>query len=95
VGRLLTVNVGLTRTLIGKIALYTPRSGRVPARPLRVTTLEHESADVLLLTMQSMDGEALPTALIGRYVVLRLRTRSLFHSYSLSVPLSNERYRSA
>src|SRR5690349_346622 len=66
-------------------------------RPLAVTAIEQESADVLSLTMQSTDGQPLPTALPGQYVVLRLQTTAagapLFRSYSLSGPLSTERYR--
>ncbi len=66
-------------------------------RPLRVTAVEQESADVLSLTMQSTKGQALPAALPGQYVVLRLQITaggaSLFRSYSLSGPLSTERYR--
>ena len=66
-------------------------------RPLAVTAIDHESADVLSLTLQSADGQPLPTALPGQYVVLRLQPaaggRPLFRSYSLSGPLSTERYR--
>jgi len=66
-------------------------------RPLAVTAIATESADVLSLTMQSSDGQPLPTALPGQYVVLRLQTaaggRPLFRSYSLSGPLSTEQYR--
>jgi len=66
-------------------------------RPLAVTAIDRESADVFSLTMQSPDGQPLPTALPGQYVVLRLtRTiggTALFRSYSLSGPLSAERYR--
>ncbi len=66
-------------------------------RPLTVTAIEQESADVLSLTMQSTDGQPLSTALPGQYVVLRLPTTAagapLFRSYSLSGPLSTERYR--
>ncbi len=47
--------------------------------------------------MQSADGQPLPTALPGQYVVLRLSPNAggppLFRSYSLSGPLSTERYR--
>jgi ferredoxin-NADP reductase len=47
--------------------------------------------------MQSPDGQPLPTALPGQYVVLRLPRATggtpLFRSYSLSGPLSTERYR--
>jgi ferredoxin-NADP reductase/MOSC domain-containing protein YiiM/ferredoxin len=66
-------------------------------RPLAVTAIDHESADVLSLTMQSADGQPLPAALPGQFVVLRLRRTAggtpLFRSYSLSGPVSTERYR--
>jgi len=66
-------------------------------RPLAVTAIDHESADVLSLTMQSVDGEPLPTALPGQYVVLRLQQTAggppLFRCYSLSGAPSAERYR--
>jgi ferredoxin-NADP reductase len=66
-------------------------------RPLTVTTINYESADVLSLTMQSQDGQPLQTALPGQYVVLRLQPTAggppLFRSYSLSGPISTERYR--
>jgi ferredoxin-NADP reductase/MOSC domain-containing protein YiiM len=66
-------------------------------RPLAVTAIDQESTDVLSLTMQSPDDQPLPTALPGQYVVLRLQPTAggpaLFRSYSLSGPLSTERYR--
>ena len=66
-------------------------------RLLAVTAINNESADVLSLTMQSPDGQRLQTALPGQYVVLRLRPIAgdppLFRSYSLSGPVSTERYR--
>ncbi|MEJ1964958.1 MAG: MOSC and FAD-binding oxidoreductase domain-containing protein [Gammaproteobacteria bacterium] len=66
-------------------------------RPLRVTAIDQESADVLSLTMECADGQPLPEALPGQYVVLRLQPVAggppLFRSYSLSGPLSTERYR--
>jgi ferredoxin-NADP reductase/MOSC domain-containing protein YiiM len=66
-------------------------------RPLKVTEVDQESADVLSLTMQSPAAQPLPTALPGQYVVLRLQPTSggppLFRSYSLSGPLSTDRYR--
>jgi ferredoxin-NADP reductase/MOSC domain-containing protein YiiM/ferredoxin len=65
--------------------------------PLAVTAIDQESADVLSVTMQSSDGQPLQTALPGQYVVLRLQRTAgdspLFRSYSLSGPLSVERYR--
>ena len=62
-----------------------------------MTVIDQESADVLSLTMQIPDGQSLPTAMPGQYVVLRLQRATggppLFRSYSLSGPLSTERYR--
>jgi ferredoxin-NADP reductase len=66
-------------------------------RPLAVTAVDQESADVLSLTMHGPDGQSLPVALPGQYVVVRLAltadSRPIFRSYSLSGPLSTERYR--
>jgi ferredoxin-NADP reductase/MOSC domain-containing protein YiiM/ferredoxin len=65
--------------------------------PLIVTAINQESADTLSLTMQRQDGEPLTPALPGQYVVLRLQSGAgaspLFRSYSLSGPISSERYR--
>jgi ferredoxin-NADP reductase len=78
----------------------TPAAAGHPAapgfRPLVVTTIAHESADVFSVTMRAAHDEPLPVALPGQYVVLRLRPTtggSLFRSYSLSGPISTERYR--
>jgi ferredoxin-NADP reductase/MOSC domain-containing protein YiiM len=66
-------------------------------RPLVITAIDHESEDVLSLTMQSADGQPLQPALPGQYVVLRLHPAAgappLFRSYSLSGPISTEHYR--
>jgi ferredoxin-NADP reductase len=76
-----------------------PASAEHPAapgfRPLKVTAIDQEAADVVSLTMQCADGEPLPEALSGQYVVLRLPGvgAPLFRSYSLSGPVSTERYR--
>jgi ferredoxin-NADP reductase len=78
-----------------------PAAAAHPASPgfkaLAVKAVNHESADVLSLTMESPDGRALPRALAGQYIVLRLRSIAtgapLFRSYSLSGPPSTERYR--
>jgi ferredoxin-NADP reductase/MOSC domain-containing protein YiiM/ferredoxin len=78
-----------------------PAAAAYPAqpgfRPLVVTAIDHESADVLSLTMQSADNQPLPSALPGQYVVLRLQPAAggpaLFRSYSLSGPLSTVRHR--
>ena len=64
---------------------------------LVVASVERESADVLSFVMKSAEGHALEMPLPGQYVVLRLKPTSggptLFRSYSLSGPLSTERYR--
>src|SRR5262249_23457957 len=64
---------------------------------MKVTAINHASADVLSLTMQGSDSHQLPRPLPGQYVVLRLQTAAnkppIFRSYSLSGPLSTERYR--
>jgi MOSC domain-containing protein YiiM/ferredoxin-NADP reductase len=78
-----------------------PAAAAHPAAPgfrqLAVAAINQESADVLSLTMQSQDGQPLPTALPGQYVVVRLQPPGggppLFRSYSLSGPRSTERYR--
>jgi ferredoxin-NADP reductase/MOSC domain-containing protein YiiM/ferredoxin len=66
-------------------------------RLLAVTAIDQESVDVVSLTLQSPDGQPLPTGLPGQYIVLRLQLTAgappLFRSYSLSGPLSSERYR--
>ncbi len=66
-------------------------------RPLAVTAIDRESADVLSLTMEDADGRPLPSALPGQYVVVRLQRTAdgppLFRSYSLSGAVSTGRYR--
>ncbi|MET0414306.1 MAG: MOSC and FAD-binding oxidoreductase domain-containing protein [Polyangiaceae bacterium] len=66
-------------------------------RALTVMALEHESLDVLSLTLQSADGGSLPAALPGQYLVLRLRPAAsggaVFRSYSLSGAPSSQHYR--
>lgn len=91
----------LLRSQTSGNAGLVPEAAAHPAapgfRPLAVTAIDQESADVLSLTMQSPDGQPLPTALPGQYVVLRLKptpsSAPLFRSYSLSGPVSTERYR--
>jgi ferredoxin-NADP reductase/MOSC domain-containing protein YiiM/ferredoxin len=66
-------------------------------RPLAVAAIAQESADVQSITLQSRDGQPLPTAMPGQYVVVRLQRSPggppLFRSYSLSGAPSSERYR--
>ena len=78
-----------------------PAAAAHPVTPgfhsLAVTSIEHESEDVLSLTMQSRDGQPLSAALPGQYVVVRLHPTTggpaLFRSYSLSGAQSTEHYR--
>jgi MOSC domain-containing protein YiiM/ferredoxin-NADP reductase len=88
-------------------ALQSGNAGLMPAaavhpatsgfRPLTVTAINPESDDVISLTLQSPDGQALEAPLPGQYVVLRLQRTAgsipLFRSYSLSGSQSRERYR--
>jgi ferredoxin-NADP reductase/MOSC domain-containing protein YiiM len=88
------------KTQTGNAGLAPAAAGH-PAPPgfksLLVTSIDRESADVLSFALQSPDDHQLPTALPGQYVVLRLKPATggptLFRSYSLSGPLSTERYR--
>jgi ferredoxin-NADP reductase len=90
----------LTGASSGNAGLAPPPAAH-PVAPgfwkLAVAAIGHESADVLSLTLQSADGQPLRTALPGQYVVVRLQRTPggppLFRSYSLSGPLSAERYR--
>ena len=66
-------------------------------QPLAVAEIDRESADVISFSMRHPDGQPLPPALPGQYLVLRLpRTGGgppLYRSYSLSGAPSTERYR--
>jgi ferredoxin-NADP reductase/MOSC domain-containing protein YiiM len=85
----------------GGNAGLAPAATAHPAAPgfrrLAVAAIERECADVLSLTMRSMDGQPLTIALPGQHVVLRLPGRlgdpAFFRSYSLSGPASTEFYR--
>ncbi len=78
-----------------------PAAAAHPAAPgferLTVTAIDAESADVVSLTMQRPDGQPMPQALPGQYVVLRFPDTAggppFFRSYSLSGAASGERYR--
>jgi MOSC domain-containing protein YiiM/ferredoxin-NADP reductase len=78
-----------------------PAAAAHPASPgfqsLVLTSIDRESADVLSFSMQSADNRPLAVALPGQYVVVRLRPTTggpaFFRSFSLSGPLSTERYR--
>lgn len=78
-----------------------PKAAAHPSAPgfhrLRVTEINPESADVISLTMQRMDGGPVASAIAGQYVIVRLNAtadgRAVFRSYSISGAPSTERYR--
>jgi ferredoxin-NADP reductase/MOSC domain-containing protein YiiM/ferredoxin len=57
-------------------------------RPMRIARLERETPDVVSLYLEQPDGESLPTAVAGQFLVLRLRTTPdgplLLRNYSMS-----------
>ncbi len=93
--------IALLRSRSDGNAGLAPAAAAHPAapgfRPLKVTTIDQELGEVVSLTMQHPDREPLPEALPGQYVVLLLRPsvggRPIFRSYSLSGPVSTDRYR--
>src|SRR5258706_1314785 len=66
-------------------------------RPLRVARVELESAGVISLTLESVDGSVLPPALPGQFLVLRLRPTAnmpvLLRNYSMSGAPDAGKYR--
>jgi len=84
----------------GNAGLMVPQAAHPAApgfRSLAVMAIDHESADVISITMHSIDGQPVPIALAGQYVVIRLQPTAsgppLFRCYSLSNAPSAERYR--
>lgn len=66
-------------------------------RPMRVARIDRECVDVISFSFEPVDGQPLTVPGAGQFVVLRLRPEPdgppLLRSYSLSGPLSGERYR--
>jgi ferredoxin-NADP reductase/MOSC domain-containing protein YiiM/ferredoxin len=89
-----TSNGGGNAGLMPAVAAHPVAAG---FRPVRVAAVGSEAEGVISLTMQDPEGQPLPAALPGQYVVLRLRGVAggspLFRSYSLSGAVSRERYR--
>ena len=84
----------------GNAGLVPEAAARTAApgfRPLRVSRIDREGADVISLTLQPTNGGRLTTPLAGQFIVLRLRPRPdrspLFRCYSLSGPPSGVQYR--
>jgi ferredoxin-NADP reductase/MOSC domain-containing protein YiiM/ferredoxin len=87
-------SVGGNAGLVPAVAAHPVAPG---FRALAVSAIEHESADVLSLLLRNSDGQPLPPALPGQYVVLRLQPvgggAPIYRSYSLSGAVSTEHYR--
>ena len=66
-------------------------------RPMQVSRIDRECADVISLSLQPTDRRPLTRPLAGQFVVFRLRPSPdgppLFRSYSLSGPISEAQYR--
>jgi len=78
-----------------------PREATHPAAPgfraLSVAHIEHETGDVISLTLHAEGGMALPKAQPGQYVVVRFPatadTPMFLRSYSISGPATTDRFR--
>lgn len=84
----------------GNAGLMPASAARTTApgfQSLRVARIARECEDVISLSLEPADGRPLTTPLAGQFVVIRLRPTpegpAIFRSYSLSGPLSAERYR--
>ena len=66
-------------------------------RPLRVARVDRESANVISLSFEAIDGSSLPAALPGQFLVLRLRTKpelpAILRNYSMSGAPGADAYR--
>jgi MOSC domain-containing protein YiiM/ferredoxin-NADP reductase len=80
--------------LMPAVAATTARPG---FRPLRVVQVNRECVDVVSIVLRPTDARLLGVPMPGQFVVVRVRPQqegpSLFRSYSLSGPASDEQYR--
>ena len=91
----------LLRSRAAGNAGLVPESASHPTAPgfrrVVVAMIDQESADVISLTMRSADGEPMPMAIPGQYVVVRMHASAggapLVRSYSLSGPVSTQSLR--
>ncbi len=82
-------------------ALVAQNGSQPPAwqgfRPMRVARLERETANVVSLYLEQLDGASPPAGLPGQFLVLRLRTRPdgpvLLRNYSMSGMVGASNYR--
>ncbi len=83
-------NAGLTRSL-------SPKPAWKGFRPLRVDRIDRESETVQSFTLGAPDGEGLPPALPGQFLVIKLQTaagaNALLRNYSLSGEPGADSYR--
>jgi ferredoxin-NADP reductase/MOSC domain-containing protein YiiM len=84
----------------GNVGLAAVAGGPPPAwpgfRPLTVAGIDRETSTVTSLRLTAPDGSALPAALAGQYLTVRLVVRSgetVVRSYSLSGPPGAPEYR--
>ena len=79
------------------LSVVSPPPAWTGFRPMRVARIDRESNSVFSLVLVPADGEPLPAALPGQFVVLRLPIQSgappVLRSYSLSDLPSTEHYR--
>jgi ferredoxin-NADP reductase/MOSC domain-containing protein YiiM len=79
------------------LSLVSPPPAWPGFRPLAVTAIEPESDSVVSVYLADPDGDAVPPALPGQFLTLRLptdpTTRSLLRSYSLSGAPGSHSYR--
>jgi len=79
------------------LAVVSPPPAWPGFRPMRVSRIDRESASVFSLVLVSADGEPLPAALPGQFVVMRLHLQPgappVLRSYSLSDLPGAEHYR--
>ena len=85
-----TGNAGLT-------GVASPPPAWPGFRPLRVARVERESASVISLSFEDMDGKALPAALPGQFLILKFRptadTAPVLRTYSMSGAPGTSKYR--
>jgi ferredoxin-NADP reductase/MOSC domain-containing protein YiiM/ferredoxin len=79
------------------LAASSPPPAWAGFRSLTVTAITHESDSVISICLAAPDGTAVPVALPGQYLTLRVqpqgRQRALLRNYSLSGPPGADYYR--
>jgi ferredoxin-NADP reductase/MOSC domain-containing protein YiiM len=88
-------NVNAVRGNVGLTGAISPAPAWQGFRPFRVSRKVRESGTVISLILEPADGQPLPKALPGQFIVLRLGAASglLMRSYSLSQAPGTASYR--